>query len=168
MTHGFDSFGANYDKMGNLRNWWTVADKMEFEDRQQLLIDCYDQLELLPDEMPGVYAPGEQTLTENIADLGGFLIAHQAYMERLDRDGYTGEERLKQERKFFQGFAELWRSKYGPEYVNASLFEEQDVHSISKERVNGVVMNCDRWYELYDVQEGDKLYLPVERRTYLW
>ena len=168
MTHGFDSFGANYDKIGNLRNWWTVADKMEFEDRQQLLIDCYDQLELLPDEMPGVYAPGEQTLTENIADLGGFLIAHQAYMERLDRDGYTGEERLKQERKFFQGFAELWRSKYSPEYVNASLFEEQDVHSMSKERVNGVVMNCDRWYELYDVQEGDKLYLPVERRTYLW
>ena len=80
----------------------------------------------------------------------------------------TARHILKQERKFFQSFAELWRSKYSPEYVNAALFEEQDVHSMSKERVNGVVMNCDRWYELYDVQEGDKLYLPVERRTYLW
>lgn len=168
MTHGFDTDGANYDEIGNVRNWWTVADKMEFEDRQQLLIDCYNQLELLPEEMPGVYTPGEQTLTENIADLGGFLIAHQAYMERLDREGFYGEERLKQERKFFQGIAELWRAKYGPEYVNKSLFQDKDVHAMNKERVNGVMMNCDRWYELYDVKEGDKLYLPVERRTYLW
>ena len=168
MTHGFDSDGANYDKVGNAHNWWTVADKMEFEDRQQLLIDCYNQLEMLPDEMPGVYTPGEQTLNENIADLGGFLIAHQAYMERLDRDGYFGEERLKQERKFFESYAELWRAKYGPEYVDYSLFQQKDVHAMCKERVNGVMMNCDRWYELYDVQAGDKLYLPVERRTYLW
>lgn len=168
MTHGFDSDGANYDKIGDVRNWWTVADKMEFEDRQQLLVNCYDQLELLPDEMPGVYAPGEQTLTENIADLGGFLIAYQAYMERLDRDGFTGEERLKQERKFFQGYAGIWRAKYGSEYVDYMLFQAKDVHSMGKERINGVVMNCDRWYELYDVREGDKLYLPVERRTYLW
>ena len=168
MTHGFDSDGANYDKVGDIHNWWTVADKMEFEDRQQLLIDCYNQLELLPDEMPGVYAPGEQTLTENIADLGCFQIAHQAYVERLDRDGFTGEERLKQERKFFQGYAELWRAKYAPEYVDNLLFQIKDVHSMFKERINGVVMNSDRWYELYNVQEGDKLYLPVERRTYMW
>ncbi len=168
MVHGFDNYGANYDKMGNVSNWWTVADKMEYKDRQQQLIDCYNLLELLPNEMPGVYAPGEQTLEENTADLGGMLIAHQAYTAKLEREGYTGEERLKQERKFFQSWARMWRAKYNAAYVDYCLFQIRDTHSMPKERTNGIVMNCDRWYELYDVKWGDKLYLPEERRTYLW
>lgn len=168
MTHGFDSDGAKYNELGDLENWWTVADKMEFEARQELLVNCYDHLELLPEEMPGVYSPGEQTLGENIADLGGLLIAFDAYNARLESQGFYGEELDKQQRRFFEGSAELWRSKYNAAYVNDALFEEKDTHSMPKERVNGVVMNVDRWYELFDVRRENALYLPKEKRCYLW
>ena len=81
------------------------------------------------------------------------------------REGFYGEELEKQERRFFQGWAEVWRTKYTATYVNELL---EDVHAFPKERVNGVVMNCDRWYELYDVQWGDLLYLSPELRTHIW
>lgn len=168
MTHGFDSSGANYNEIGDMENWWTVADKMEFEARQKLLIDCHDHLEVLPDEMPGVFSPGEQTLTENIADLGGTLIAYDAYNARLTAEGYYGEELEKQQRRFFEGYAEIHRVKYSAKFYNYALIEKKDTHSMDKERVNGVVMNIDRWYELYDVKRENTLYLPKEKRCYLW
>lgn len=168
MTHGFDSNGANYDEKGDMKSWWTVADKMEFEERQMKLANCYNKLEVLPDEMPGYYCPGLQTLTENIADLGGIQIAYEAYTNRLKREGYYGESFEQQERRFLQGWAELWRIKYGAEWVKYAFIEKQDVHSMAKERVNGVMMNIDRWYELYNVTPENILYLPKERRTYLW
>ena len=165
ITHGFDDFGSQYDEDGNFRNWWTVMDKMAFMEKCQSLIECYNLLEILPEEMPGVYCDGENTLGENIADLGGMEIAYQAYVEKLMREGFYGEELEKQERRFFQGWAEVWRTKYTTTYVNELL---EDVHSFPKERVNGTVMNCDRWYELYDVQWGDLLYLSPELRTHIW
>lgn len=168
MTHGFDSEGANYNEIGNLENWWTVADKMEFESRQKLLVNCYDHLEVFPDEMPGVFSPGEQTLTENIADLGGFLIAYDAYNARLNADGYYGEELEKQQRRFFEGYGEVNRAKYSVEFYNYALIEKKDTHSMNKERVNGVVMNIDKWYELFNVKRENTLYLPQEKRCYLW
>ena len=132
------------------------------------LANCYNKLEVLPDEMPGFYCPGLQTLTENIADLGGIQIAYEAYTNRLKREGYYGESFEQQERRFLQGWAELWRIKYGAEWVKYAFIEKQDVHSMAKERVNGVMMNIDRWYELYNVTPENILYLPKERRTYLW
>ncbi|MCD8319093.1 MAG: M13 family metallopeptidase [Paraprevotella sp.] len=159
MTHAFDNSGANYDEKGNVRNWWTVSDKMEFEARCQKLVDCYDHLQVLPDEAPDMYTPGEQTLGENIADLGGCLMAYDAYMAKLAREGYVGQELEKEERRFCQGRAEIYRAKYNLEYANYALF---------KERVNGVMMNFDRWYDLFNVQWGDKLYLSKELRTYIW
>lgn len=166
MTHGFDSRGSLYNKLGDKDDWWTVTDKMDFIDRQQKLINCYDMLELMPKELPGVYGDGSKTLAENIADLGGLEIAHQAYVTNLKKEGYRGDELVKQEKKFYQAFAELWRSKCTAEWAKTS--REKDEHSLGKERVNGVVMNCDRWYELYNVKWGDKLYLKPERRTYIW
>ena len=170
MTHGFDSFGANYDGLGNYRNWWTVQDKMDFEESYQLLIDCYNRLEMMPwnPDYAGKYCPGEQTLPENIADLGGFEIANQAYVEHCQREGYYGEELDKQERKFYQAFANGWRAKYNTVYIEYALFRAKDNHSMFRERINGVVMNTDRWYELYNVQWGDNLYLRPEKRTHIW
>lgn len=166
ITHGFDNDGAKYDKIGKLENWWTVADQMEFTARQQKLIECYNLLEIMPKELPGQYANGVKTLSENIADLGGCQVAFNAYNAKLLMQGYTAEELIKQHKKFFQAYANLWRNKYTSAF--AMKMWEQDEHALSRERVNGVVMNVDSWYDLYDVKWGDKLYLKPEKRTYIW
>lgn len=166
MTHGFDTNGSQYDEAGDYKNWWTVADKMEYQAREQKLVDCYDLLEIMPDELPNVYADGEKTLGENTADLGGVLLGYQAYMEKLAKEGYSGDELVKQQKKYFQAYGEQWRAKYLA-WV-AVYLKKNDVHSLAKERVNGIVMNIDRWYELYNVKFGDNLYLPTDKRAYIW
>ena len=166
ITHAFDSNGSNYDAMGRVRNWWTVADKMAFEDEQKKLIQCYSTLEYDPYDHPGQYTNGAVTLAENIADLGGFLIARDAYIKRLEEQGFTGEEYKEQLRKFHEAFAAIYCMKYSDEKLHSIVTE--DNHSHCRLRVNGVVMNTDLWYELYDVDRNNALYLPKERRTYIW
>lgn len=166
MTHGFDSKGANYNEVGDREDWWTETDRQKFLAKQQLLIDCYNRFEVMPDELPGLHADGKKTLNENIADLGGVEIAHQAYVNKLKREGYTGEELIKQEKKFYQAYAEYHRKKFSVKGI--MYYMEHDNHSLEKERVNGVVSNCDRWYELYNVKPDDKLYLKPELRCYIW
>ena len=166
ITHGFDSDGAQYDCDGRQRNWWTVADNMAFKDRQQKLIQCFNSLEYDPFYFPGQFGNGERTLTENIADLGGFLITQDAYLKRLDEQGFTGENRTAQLKKFYEAFAYIWRAKYSPEKLQLIL--TQDIHSHARLRINGTVMNSDMWYDLYDVTRDNMLYLPPERRTYIW
>lgn len=166
LTHGFDSSGAQYDKFGNKRNWWTVADKMAFEERCELLVACHNHMEIDPLRAPGLYNDGSYTLTENIADLGGFLVALDAYKARLEADGYRGEEMDKQLRKFYESFADLWKVQYSD--AKFAQFPKKDVHSHARLRVNGVVMNTDLWYDLYDVDRNNNLYLPKERRAYIW
>ena len=166
ITHSLDVQGSQFDAYGNNRNWWTVADKMEFAAREQKLIDCFNLLEIMPDELPNTYANGTKTLGENTADLGGFELAYQAYMEKLAREGYNGEQLVKQERKLFQAYAEQWRAKYNSTHALTRL--QKDEHSLPKERVNGIVMNVDRWYELFNVKFGDILYLTPERRAHIW
>lgn len=166
ITHGFDSEGAKYDGDGRLRNWWTVADNMAFKDRQQKLIQCFNTLEYDPVNYPGQFGDGERTLTENIADLGGFLITRDAYIKRLDEQGFTGEKRTEQLKKYYEAFAYIWRVKYSPDKLQSIL--TTDIHSHARLRTNGTVMNTDMWYELYDVTRDNLLYLPPERRTYIW
>ena len=166
ITHALDVQGSKYDAVGNNRNWWTVADKMEFNARQQKLVNCFNLLEIMPDELPNEYADGVKTLGENTADLGGLLVGWQAYIEKLEREGYNREEMTKQERKFFQAYAEQWRAKYIPQY--AKILKEKDEHSLPRERVNGTMMNIDRWYELYDVKFGNNLYLTPDTRARIW
>ena len=101
ITHGFDSEGAKYDKYGKNYNWWTDADKTYFVDRQQKLIDSYNGLLAEPEQLPGVYCDGKLTLEENIADLGGFLAARDAYIDYLHENGYTGETYRLQLRSFY-------------------------------------------------------------------
>lgn len=169
MTHGFDADGAKRDKDGKQVNWWTVADKMAFEDRQKLLVDCYNHLELAPDIVPGKYCNGEVTLEENTADLGGLNIAFDAYTEHLQEQGYFGEVLKEQQRKFFECYADIWCCKYGKAWIDKETGGERpDPHALPQERVNGVVMNIDAWYDLYNVTRENNLYLPPEKRTRIW
>lgn len=166
ITHGFDSEGSKYDALGRIRNWWTVADQMAFKDRQEKLIQCYNLLEYDPVAYPGVFGDGKRTLTENISDLGGFLIARDAYETFLLEQGYNGAEYVKQLKKFYEAYADLYNVKYSAEKL--AVIMSSDIHSHGRNRVNGVVMNTDLWYELYDVTRDNVLYLPPERRTYIW
>ena len=166
FTHGFDTEGSKYDKDGNENNWWTVADKMSFEERADNIIQCYNHLQMDPQRAPGVYGDGVRTQTENIADLGGFLAVLDAYKARLEKEGYIGKSYDDQLRKFYECFAHSWCIQYGEEKF--SVLQKSDVHSHARLRVNGVVMNTDLWYELYDVDRNNYLYLPEERRTYIW
>ena len=166
FTHGFDTNGANYDKEGNKHNWWTVADQMAFEDRRESIIQCYNHMELDPERAPGVYGDGVRTQTENIADLGGFLAVLDAYKARLEREGYTGKSYENQLRKFYESFAHVWCVQY--DNAKFDILHKSDVHSHARLRVNGVVMNTDLWYELYNVDKNHILYLPPERRSYIW
>ncbi len=166
FTHGFDTLGSRYDKDGNQRNWWTVADQMAFEERRESIIQCYNHLELDPQRAPGVYGNGDRTQTENIADLGGFLAALDAYKALLEEQGYIGELYDNQLRKFYECFAHTWCVQYDDAKFN--ILKDSDVHSHARLRVNGVVMNTDLWYELYKVDRNNYLYLPPERRTYIW
>ena len=166
FTHGFDTNGSEYDKYGNKDNWWTVADRMAFEERRDKLVACYNHLEIDPVRKSGIYSRGDLTQTEDIADLGGFLATLDAYKARLQADGYTGETYKEQLRKFYESFAYVWRVQYSDEKL--AQFPEKDVHSHARLRANGVVMNTDLWYELFGVDRNCKLYLPKERRAYIW
>ena len=175
MTHGFDTSGSQFDKNGNyIPNgiWASEADKAEFDRRTELLVKCYDSYDVLPDEMPGVKADGKTTLGENIADLGGTEIAYQAFLNRLKIDGYTGDNLKLMKQRFFLSLGEEWRSKYGADYVNYIAFGKDnpdgpDVHSMSKERVNGVVANMNSWYEAFDIKDG-ALYRAPKDRIKIW
>ena len=166
FTHGFDTQGAKYDKDGNLRNWWTVADQMAFEERRENIIQCYSHLEMDPERAPGVYGDGDRTQTENIADLGGFLAVLDAYKLQLEKDGFHGEAYDNQLRKFYESYAHAWCVQYGEEKF--SVIQKSDLHSHARLRVNGVVMNTDLWYQLYDVDRNNYQYLPPERRARIW
>lgn len=113
-----------------------------------------------------MYSKGDITQAEDIADLGGFLAALDAYKARLNADGYTGEAYQEQLRKFYESYAYVWRVQYSD--TKLAQFPEKDVHSHARLRTNGVVMNTDLWYELFAVDRNCRLYLPPERRAYIW
>ena len=171
MTHGFDTEGSKYNKYGTITAqgiWASPADKAEFDRRTELLVKQYAAYDVLPDEMPGVKANGEATIAENIADLGGLSIAWQNYLNRLEADGYTGDELKLMKQRFFLSYAEEFRYKYDAAYVNYLAFGKgnpngADGHSMSKERVNGVVANMDGWYDAFDIKEGALYRKPADR-----
>ena len=166
LTHAFDSNGSQWDKYGKLKNWWTVADRMNFEDRSANLVRTYNLLELDPVREPLTFCNGTRTINENIADLGGFLTALDAFQARLDQQGLTGEARNAQIRMFYEEYARQWRVQYGQNRFD--IFKNSDVHAPARLRVDGVVMNTDPWYDLYNVNKNHVLYLPEERRAKIW
>ena len=173
ITHGFDTNGACYNEVGDLGTLWaTEADSQEFQRRALQLVDCYNALDVLPFET-GLKADGAFTITENVADLGGFFLAYDSYLKYLDKQGFKGEQRRLQLHRFYEACGYLWGAKWTADFAlkrtgDASRPDEQDIHSLFHERVNGVVMNTDDWYDLFDVKPGDKLYLAPEKRVRIW
>ena len=137
---------------------------MAFNALRQQLADLYNRFTPLPD-YPDIHTDGEWTLEENMADICGLEVAHSAFVAYCQKQGFKGEDLKEMERKFFQSHAEYYRSKYGYDFYK---YYSSLRHAFDKERVNGVVMNIDRWYELYNVQPGDKLYLKPENRIHIW
>ncbi len=162
LGHGFDDQGAKFDGDGNLRNWWTDADKAEFEKRGKQLVAQYNQYSPLE----GMHVNGELTLGENIGDLGGLTVALKAYKLSLNgkeapvMDGFTGEQR------FFLSWSQVWRRKGREEYLRNML--TTDPHSPSEYRVIGIVSNIPEFYDAFNVKPGDKMYIAPENRVKIW
>lgn len=162
LTHGFDSSGANFDEKGRLSDWWSPEDKATFVQKQQLLIDHFNAYEALP----GIFLNGENTITENIADLGGLETALEILTDRCNRLGYSQEALEEQTRVFLLSFAQGWKSNSSDRMI--SWLIENDVHSPEKWRVNAQVNNLDCWYRLFNVVEGEKLYVDPSKRVHIW
>jgi putative endopeptidase len=164
IGHGFDDQGSKSDGDGNMVNWWTDPDRKAFESRTKMLIDQYSGFE--PAQLPGQKVNGALTIGENIGDLGGLSIAYKAYKRSLKGkeapviDGLTGDQR------FFVGWAQVWRSKYRDAELSRRL--ATDPHSPTEFRCNGVLRNLPEFYSAFDVKEGDKLWLPPDRRVRIW
>ncbi|MDE0480930.1 MAG: M13 family metallopeptidase [Gammaproteobacteria bacterium] len=162
MGHGFDDQGSKSDWAGVQRNWWTDEDRANFEDQATVIADQYAEFEPLP----GYFVDGRFTLGENIGDVGGVSLAWRAYRMSLGGeeapviDGLTGDQR------FFLAWAQVWQRKYRDDALIQRL--SSDPHSPAEFRVNGVVRNFDAWYEAFDVQPEDDLYLPREDRVTIW
>ena len=163
MGHGFDDQGRQYDAKGRLKDWWTPATAAKYKVKADRLAAQFDQYE----PIPGVHIKGKLTLGENLADLGGLEAAYAAYRRYVARhgeppviDGYTGDQR------FFIAYAQAWQGKRREGAERQQLLS--DPHSPDKYRVDGIVRNFDPWYKAFNVQPGDKLYLPPEQRVHVW
>jgi len=162
ISHGFDDQGRKSDGHGNLRDWWTEEDAAAFEQRATMLADQYSAFEPLP----GARVNGRLTLGENIGDVSGVAIAYRAYRNSLQGrqaptiGGFSGDQR------FFLGFAQVWRSMAREQALRQQLLT--DSHSPGMYRTNGVLANLPAFYAAFDVQPGDGMYLPPERRVKIW
>ena len=163
MTHGFDDQGSQFDKDGNMKDWWTAEDRAAFEKKTQVLVDQFSAIEILP----GLYADGKFSLGENIADQGGLRLAFTGLTDYAwaegrpaDIDGFTGEQR------FYIGYATLWAQNITDK--EKENLTKNDVHSLGRNRVNATLRNIQSWYDAFDIKEGDAMFMPVEERVIIW
>ena len=165
ISHGFDDQGRKSDGDGVLRDWWTAEDAAKFQVQADRLGAQYDTYAPLASD-PTLKVNGKLTMGENIGDLGGLLMALDAYRLSLDGkpapviDGMTGDQRV------FLGWAQVWRSKMRDEAQRQQVVT--DPHSPARFRVDGVVRNIDAWYDAFNVKPGDALYLAPEQRVRIW
>jgi putative endopeptidase len=164
MGHGFDDQGSKYDGDGNLQNWWSEADRREFEILTTALIEQYEGLQ--PESAPDSHVNGALTIGENIGDLGGLMIAYRAYQISLQGEPAPIIDGLSGDQRFFISYAQIWRGKVRPEEVRRRI--ATDPHSPPEFRVNQVLKNIPEFYEAFEVQEGDGLYLPESDRVKIW
>lgn len=162
MTHGFDDQGRNYDKNGNMIDWWTASDAENFNKRALVCVDFFSAIKVLPD----LNANGKLTLGENIADHGGLQVSYNAYKNATkdaplkEIDGLTADQR------FFLAYAGVWAANITEEEIRNRT--KSDPHSLGEWRVNGALPHIDAWYEAFNVKPTDKLYLPADKRVKLW
>jgi putative endopeptidase len=162
MGHGFDDQGRKFGPDGSLVDWWTPQDAKAFTDRSTRLIAEYSAFEALP----GLFVKGQNTIGENIGDLGGLNIALHAYHHSLGDAQAPMLDELTGDQRFFLSFAQVWRTKYRDDALREQVMS--DVHSPAKARVNGTIPNMDAWYAAFGVQPGDKLFLKPDDRVVIW
>lgn len=163
ISHAFDDSGSRFDGDGNLNNWWTEKDLEQFTERTKSLADQYSAIEVLD----GVHVNGEFTLGENIGDLGGVLGAYDGLMNHLDKVGHPGEiDGFTPEQRFFLSWATIWRGKSRDEAMRNMI--KTDPHSPAQVRGVQPLLNVDAFYEAFDIQEGDAMYLEPEERVRIW
>ena len=167
MTHGFDDQGRNFDKDGNMINWWTEADAEAFQQKSQVLVEQFNKIEVLPatEESPAVMADGALSLGENIADQGGLRVAFTALKNALGEttpepiDGFTAEQR------FYLAYATLWGQNIRE--AEKARLTKVDVHSLGENRVNATLKNLQSFYDAFGITEG-KMFMPEEERVIIW
>ena len=159
VTHGFDDQGSQFDKDGNLINWWTDADKENFKQRTKVMEEYFNGIEVAP----GLFANGAFTLGENIADHGGLQVSFHAFKNASTenplevKDGFTPEQR------FFISYANVWAGNIRDEEVVRRT--KVDPHSLGKWRVNGALPHISAWYEAFNITPDNALYLAPEKRV---
>ncbi|MEZ0541868.1 M13 family metallopeptidase [Fibrella arboris] len=162
ITHSFDDQGAQFDKVGNVTNWWTKADYAKFKAKTQQVIDQYNRFVVLD----SVHVKGALTVGENTADIAGVAIAYDAFKlteqgkDTTKLDGFTPDQR------FFISVARIWRVKTRDEFLR--MYVNTNPHSPAKWRVNGPLMNFTPFYNAFNVQPGDKMYKPEQERITVW
>ena len=162
MSHGFDDQGSQFDKTGNQRNWWTEADKKNYEQRTKVLEESFSKFEAVP----GTFINGKQTLGENIGDNGGLNIAFRAFQNATKENPLTTADGFTPEQRFFLSWARVWASNMRPEYM--AYLVTADVHSPNKARVNAALPHINAWYDAFGIKKGDKLFIPKKQRAQIW
>ncbi|MBC7689138.1 MAG: M13 family metallopeptidase, partial [Aquabacterium sp.] len=162
MTHGFDDQGRQFDADGNLRDWWTEKDAEQFKMKADKVVEEYSAFTVVDT----LHLNGRLTLGENLADIGGVNMAYTAFKKtpqgQSDKkiDGFTPDQR------FFLGWAQVWRENSLPE--TAAQMVLTDPHSPGEYRTNGTVIHMDAFYKAFNIKEGDKMYLPPNKRIHIW
>ncbi len=162
MTHGFDDQGAQFDKDGNLKNWWTEQDAAQFKKRTDVMRNFFDKIEVLP----GLHANGQLTLGENIADHGGLNIAYQALKNAMKTQPLTVKEGFTPEQRFFLSYGLIWASNAREQMIRQLVMT--DPHSPSRWRVNGALPHIDAWYDAFHITKKDPLFVPKKQRVNIW
>ena len=162
MSHGFDDEGCQFDKDGNLANWWTAEDKAKYDERTKVLADWFSKQEALP----GLFVNGEKTLGENIGDNGGLQVAYRAFQNRMKQEPQEAKDGFTPAQRFYLAYARVWASNVTPEFL--AYIVNSDVHSPNLSRVNAALPMIDSWYDAFNIQPTDKMFIPKEKRALVW
>ena len=162
MTHGFDDQGRQYDKDGNMHDWWTENDGNKFTQRTDKYADFFSAIKVLPD----LNGNGRLTLGENLADHGGLQVAWYAYKNATKRQSLPVIDGLTADQRFFIAYAGVWAGNITEAEIRNRT--KSDPHSLGRWRVNGALPHIDMWYDAFDVKEGDKMFIPKAERLSLW
>ena len=162
MTHGFDDQGCQFDKDGNLANWWTAEDKAKYDERTKVIADWFSKQEAVP----GLNVNGEKTLGENVSDNGGLKIAYRAYENRMKQEPLKTVDGFTPAQRFYLAYARVWASNSTPEYT--AMLVNSDVHSPNRIRVMAALPMIDTWYDAFNIKKSAKMFVPKEQRAQVW
>ncbi len=167
MTHGFDDQGSQFDKNGNMNNWWTEADSEAFKLKTDVLVKQFDAVEVLParDGQPALHADGRLSLGENIADQGGLRVAYTALHNAIDTEAVAPIDGFTPDQRFYLAYATLWAQSIRDEEI--ARLTKNDVHSLGVNRVNITLRNLQSFYDAFGITEGP-MFLPAEERVVVW